>query len=722
MSVYSIPNAIGSLSVLLVGLVVFSRNRRSRVNFSFLLFCLMVFFWLGSYVVTYSTESTSVAYFFCRLACTSVMFATPTIYFFFACYLNKLRQEKISIIVSYALMAAMFPAFIFSRLFLDNPYKYYWGYYSIAGPLHPYYILIWVAIWVKGLFMFFDKKMWMTPASQEKNKYILAMYCFVTFGSIDYMQKYGVNIYPFGWIFEVIFSFLVAYTIIKYKFMDIKWAITRTGIFIAVYSLVLGIPYWLAFGLRPQLTALLGDSWWILPLITLTLLATAGPFAYLYIQRKAEKRLFEEQLRYQTTLRQASYGMGRIKNLKRLVNLIVHIVNRTVGLEHSIVYLNDQTAKKFHLAAFQSRQVRFAPQETVEYDSPLVKTLTEKRIPIVYEEIKQRTQDYGDRRSAVLENELQALNAAVAVPSMVDQSLLAIVILGEKTSKKPYSEDDLAVFSILANQAAMAIENAQFYENLKKTHEQLVQAEKMATIGTMADGLSHQINNRLHALGFIAGDLLDTIKLKKGPELTPEMKEMMGDIEHALSRIQSNVEQGGEVVRGLLKYTRKGEEGMTPVDFDQLLSASIEMTQFKIKSGQMTVIRDYPADIPKIKGNFTQLQEVFFNVIDNAFDAMMQRKNELQEPDFKATIKISALAGEGKLNITVEDNGIGVKDEDKEKLFTPFFTTKLSSKKGTGLGLYVIQKIIEENHQGKVVYDSEYKHGTKTKIELPTVV
>ena len=71
------------------------------------------------------------------------------------------------------------------------------------------------------------------------------------------------------------------------------------------------------------------------------------------------------------------------------------------------------------------------------------------------------------------------------------------------------------------------------------------------------------------------------------------------------------------------------------------------------------------------------------------------------------------------MEIIVEDNGIGIQEQDKEKIFTPFFTTKLSSKKGTGLGLYVIQRLIEENHKGKVVYESKYKQGTTVHLTLP---
>ncbi|MFA5260850.1 MAG: GAF domain-containing protein, partial [Candidatus Omnitrophota bacterium] len=678
MSIYSIPTLLGAIFVFFLGLFVFVRNPKSPMYraFFFLTFCL--FLWLFSYTITYSTFSKFVAFVFCRLACTSVMFTTSAIYLFVALYLNKFQEERTWIYFSFGVMIALFPFFVFTKMFLDDPYRYSWGYYSKAGPLHPFYLALFFAIWVKGLFMFFDKNMWLKASQFTKNrlKYILAMYFLATLGSIDYLQKYGIDFYPFGWLFEVLFSIITAIAIVKYSLMDIKIALTRTSIFVFVYSLVLGIPFAIAFGWKERLIYIIGDNWWLVPLISSTVLATAGPFIYLYIQKRAEARLFQEQKRYQSTLRQASSGMGRIKDLSRLVNLIVHIVSRTVRLEHTLVYMFDSGSKLYQLRASRSRSARFKAQDAIDNNSAIVKRLVRSRNPIVYEEIKQQTQDYGDMNLARLESDLAVVNAELVVPCFIDDKLLAVIVLGKKVSNDLFSESDLAVFSILANQAALAMENAIFYEEMKNTHAQLMKAEKMATIGTMADGLSHQINNRLHALGFIAGDALDTIKLKKDVLMSSEVKEIMIDLEHALHRIEDNVTQGGEIVRGLLKYTRKGEEGFSEIEFDQLINAAMEMTQFKIKPGEIQILKEYGKDVPKINGNFTQLQEVFFNLIDNAYDAMMQRKNELKEKGYSPTIKIFAEGDHnGKVNIRFEDNGVGIKEEDKTRLFTPFFTT-----------------------------------------------
>jgi signal transduction histidine kinase len=492
--------------------------------------------------------------------------------------------------------------------------------------------------------------------------------------------------------------------------MDTSLALTRGGIFLFIYTLVLGIPIWVGF-------KLLGVGQWLIPVSIMAVCATVGPFAFLYIQKKTEDALHQEQRSYQTTLRKASMGMGQVKDLKRLLNLIIHIVTRAVRINHCSIYLLHRDSKQYVLKA--SKGTNTAENfNVIPGDSLLIEELYKHKNPIVCEESKQKAMDFKDPHSKAIEALASVLNAALIIPSFIDDWLIAIFVLGKKRSGRLFSHDDLIVFSILANQSALAIENAQFCEDMKKTHEQLFKAEKMATIGTMADGLSHQINNRLHAMGFIAGDALDSIKLKKENIALPDAKALVEEVQYALERIEDNVKRGGEIVEGLLKYTRKGEEGFSAVNLDQLVNASIEMVKYKIKLTDIDIVRNYNG-VPQIHGNFTQLQEVFFNLIYNAYDAMMQRKTELGEDGYNPQLDISASVINGKLDILFHDNGIGVRKEDTEKIFTPFFTTKLSSKKGTGLGLYVIRQIIEENHGGIVKFTSEYKVGSQMEITLP---
>jgi signal transduction histidine kinase len=194
---------------------------------------------------------------------------------------------------------------------------------------------------------------------------------------------------------------------------------------------------------------------------------------------------------------------------------------------------------------------------------------------------------------------------------------------------------------------------------------------------------------------------------------------MVKQINHALERIQVNVMQGGEVVRGILKYTRRGDASFEGLTLDQIIDGTLEMVQYKVKLSEIDIIRDYPKDTAKVKGNLTQLEEAFFNFIDNAYDAIVERRDLLKEEGYRGRITVSARPYDTMLQITIEDNGMGIKDADMKKVFTPFFTTKVSSRKGTGLGLYVIRRILTDNHKGKIMVESGYKVGTRFIVELP---
>jgi signal transduction histidine kinase len=702
----------------ITAIFLFLTSHGRKINVIWAYFCLGVSIWgIGGYFGA-KTSSPQTSIICWQLANIGAICCPVLFYHFVAQYLDK-REKLLSICSCLLAGIFLFVNFFRNDLFFGNVSFMFEEFYFLDWTIQkgPFYVFFYIAFFcVLVLYAFFLALKGLkhtTGLRRNQLKYfILAMAIGFLGGHGDFLPVFGVPVYPVSNFLIAIYPLIIGYAIVRYRLMDISMAIARTGIFVAVYSMILGIPFLIGF-------QILDEGLWLVPISLMAVFATVGPFIYFYIERRAENALLKEQRQYQHTLREASIGMGRIKDLRRLLSLIVHIVTRTVRLEHTTIYLFDHLSGNFVLGATRSRRLRFKPQEALVKDGMIVETLKQKQNPILYEEIKQRTQDYGDRNLARLEVELKELDASLVVPSFVDDRLLAIISLGEKVSRKFYSEDDLAVFVILASQAALAIENAQFCEDMKKTHAQLFKAEKMATIGTMADGLSHQINNRLHALGFIASDILDTIRLKASLFQSDDLKEVKVDLEHALSRIQENIIQGGEIVRGLLKYTRKGDEGFSEVDLNHLLDAVMEMTQFKIKPNEMTVLREF-GNIPKIKGNFTQLQEVFFNMIDNAYDAMMQRRTELKEAGYRPTIKVFAEAnGHGLLNICIEDNGIGIQNEDKVKLFTPFFTTKLSSKKGTGLGLYVIQKLIEENHGGKVAYESAYRQGTRVRISLP---
>ncbi|MDP2922611.1 MAG: histidine kinase N-terminal 7TM domain-containing protein, partial [Candidatus Omnitrophota bacterium] len=244
----------------------------------------------------------------------------PVFLFHSICLLCDLSRKKLLFLIY--LQGVIFLVLSQSRFFVSGTKLIFSSfYYTKPGFLYHPFLVTWLTIVAYG---HYELLMSFFLSRGIKRNQILYLFFGTAVGFsggiTNFFPIYNINIYPFGNFMIALYCIIVTYAIIHYRLMDINIVITRTGVFVAVYSIVLGIPFVVAYTMRPYLIGLFGSNWWIAPLALSTFLATAGPFIYLYIQRRAEDRLLREQRRYQSTLRQASIGMTRIRDLQKLLN------------------------------------------------------------------------------------------------------------------------------------------------------------------------------------------------------------------------------------------------------------------------------------------------------------------------------------------------------------------------------------------------------------------
>lgn len=604
-----------------------------------------------------------------------------------------------------------------------------WGY-----PLFAMYFASYMIVAILHLWQIYIRS---TGIQQTKLKYILLGTLPASFiGAYFNLFLILIGNYRYIWAGPYCSFLLVAtvtYAILRYRLMDINLAITRTAVFMGVYFLVLGLPLIVVTWWQPPIKQILGENWWVWLWISCSVLATAAHYTNMYFQRRAEDRVLAEQRRYQAALRQASQGMTRIKDLDRLLRLLVYYLTHRVPLKHAEIYLWDKALEQFVLRSARQKPKGGVPSFGKNDD--LTKYIYDERTAIVTEELALAAKGGKTELQPIIEA-LKSLNAAVLVPSFVEDNCLGFLVLGEKVSGALYTQSDLEVFQVLANQAALAIENAQFYEELKHTQADLFQTAKMASLGHMAGGMSHQINNRFHVLTILAGTLKSTLKLLDPAAMEKEkLKEFWDRSIETLGKIEENALRGGDIVKTLLKFSRPAGE-YKAVNVPQILKTAKEVVQFRVNQGGFDIIEDIPENLPPVKGDLNQLSDCLINLIANAFDAT-QKKAELIEdgklvpgPEdsfpYKGQISIKArfqeaLDGKSWVVLHIRDNGTGISKDDLNQLFVPFFTTKATSEKGTGLGLYIIHRIIEQ-HGGTIHANSDYGHGTMFTIQLPAIV
>lgn len=247
--------------------------------------------------------------------------------------------------------------------------------------------------------------------------------------------------------------------------------------------------------------------------------------------------------------------------------------------------------------------------------------------------------------------------------------------------------------------AALNREIEDFNEQLKTSQAQLVQSAKLASLGEMAAGVAHEINNPLGIINMAVD--MSLIHLKKGA---------YDLIEQNLGAIKEQIQRTSVIVCHLREFGRDSSlEKHIDVDLNQIISRAFGFWGENFLSKNIVVSQELSENLPLVKGNAIELEQVFVNLFSNAKDAL---KNSREKNIF-----IRSFRCENFVILEIEDTGSGIPSSIKSKIFEPFFTTKKVGD-GTGIGLSVSYKIIQ-NHKGIINVETEEGKGTKFIIQLP---
>lgn len=279
-------------------------------------------------------------------------------------------------------------------------------------------------------------------------------------------------------------------------------------------------------------------------------------------------------------------------------------------------------------------------------------------------------------------------------------------------------------------------------EKLKKAQVQLVQTEKMSSLGQLVAGIAHEINNpvtfiytNLSYIQKYVQDILHLLSLYQDymtdpPEnILERMKEIdLGFVIEDLPKTLSSVEMGAERIRkivlSLRTFSRLDEAALKNVNIHDGIESTLVILAHRLQEKNVQIIKQY-GDLPLVYCSAGQINQVFMNIVTNAIDAIEGFSQEHSDrhiheyADYQGKITISTEFNPPDwILIRIADNGSGITDKIKPHLFDPFFTTKAVGK-GTGLGLSICYQIIVEQHQGKIFCNSELGKGTEFIIEIP---
>ncbi len=729
MVIYSIISSlINAISSLIFGIFVIRQNYRDTKNRTYFLFSVSVAVWSVFYFLWQVSSTSTEALFYSRGLMLGAIFIPVFYLHHIIALFGQVSSRKKILLAAYA-FAILSSLFCFTPFFVSSVgAKLAYKFWPNPGPLFHPFLLFWVIVVVYGAKLIFKNFRSASGIIRNQMKYILAATVIGWGGGLtNYFLWYNIPVPPFGNIFVSGYVVIAAYVIIKYRLMDVRLALTFTSLFFVVYGLVFGIPVLIVLLAQKSLEAQFAEKWWLVPVTCYAVLSMVGPYFYSRLRIEAENRLLKEQKAYQQTLLQASRGMTLIKDLSHLLQLIVHILTKTIRITHARIFLWDNGAKNYICKAVRGDHHKGA-DDVIDENAALIRQLHSDKEPLMLEEIR----SHNSASDGVIK-EIEALDAAVVVPSFVQERLVGFVVLGDKRSSRLYTESDLDILSTLANQAALAIENCIFLTEFEHQQAHFFQAAKMADLGTMASGIGHQVNNRFNVIKLGAESAL-MVELRKLANCldandTETSKKMVAALSDTCQRIAKNAEHGGEIVKRLLDFSRLAQ-GFKVMDVKEAIESSVRLWECKHDLREIGFQMEVASDLKKINGNFSEVEEILFNLLDNAADAIKMKEEAFQlgnlakPADYqKGAIWLNAknadLNGKPYVLIAVRENGIGMDDETQKKVFVPFFTMKATAIKGTGLGLYIIRRMVDA-HQGRIKIESEYGKGTTFDVYLPS--
>ena len=445
-------------------------------------------------------------------------------------------------------------------------------------------------------------------------------------------------------------------------------------------------------------------------------------------------RLFTETTRLLGETEQWATEMQTVNNISRalvaqlqfdaLVNLVGEQMKDTFKADIVYLAIHDPESAMLHF-----------PYNYGDYaeSRPFGNGITEKIIitqePLL---INQNLNEAYDKLKA--EKRGKMVESYLGVPIIMGKKAIGVISVQSIEYENRFNENDLRLLSTIAANLGIAMQNAEAYRklqaaltDLRSAQEQLIQQEKLASLGQLAAGIAHEIKNPLNFVNNFSElnvELIDEIFEEIGnmekSKTTDAITEILNDVRLNLKKIHQHGTRADSIVKSMLQHSRGGSGKIERVDLNDLIKEYVNLAFHGMRAGKKVInvsidlqLEEKMGLVPLISEDFSR---VILNVCNNAFDAMWEKSRS--NPDYSPKLTIRTFKDKN-FHVEIEDNGMGISKQYKDKVLQPFFTTKKGTD-GTGLGLSITNDIIKA-HGGVLTIDTRRgkESYTKFSVELP---
>jgi two-component system nitrogen regulation sensor histidine kinase GlnL len=691
-----ISSLVNVLASLTLGIAIFSKKPRDSKTLTFTWVTVSVAVWSGFYFCWMLSRDVETAFIYCQCLSAAAI-VIPVFYFHFTLRLTN-RPDGIRELFAGYSIALLLAGLSFTPLIVARVEPNRWfPFWPKPGMLYPAYLTFFFYFLMRTAFLLMTTFRQASFFRRNQLRYIL-VFTLIGFigGATNYFLWYDVPVPPVGNVLVSLYMIGVGYAVIRFRLMEFNLLIARGVTYTAVALIVVVF--------QGVVVALIdwgqGRSFQIdLNVLGGALVSTAilfGPIPWLRrrLDGVLERRVLGKATTRQGRLWKLIHEISSIKDVDSIFRETVKSVAEALELDNVGLFLRFEFDSKFTLRAATGTRSQQLHNGRFSDSMPLMKSLQESKHAVLLDELENRLTARERDEIVRLRGET---GIELVVPIYADNFLYGFLALGQSKPNFLFTNTEISLLETLSLQLGLNLRSRQL-------ERQSNQAEKLIALGTLAAGLAHEIRNPLVSIRTFS-ELIG--EQGADPEFRREFKSVVG---RDVSRIAT-------IVENISAFADNAQVKTSPVDIQEVINGVYDIARPEFM--QAGVVFDAPkTEVVLVSGNYSQLLQVFLNLFQNAIHALEGR------PEPRVTVGYKLVnddEGGRTVIVSVTDNGAGIDDVVRARIFDPFITTKATGdgqKRGMGLGLAIVKRIVE-GHRGAITVSSEAGRGTTFFVHLP---
>jgi two-component system NtrC family sensor kinase len=671
--------------------LVYLRDRRNPIHQTFAFMSLTLVIWnLDIFSLDYASTAAE-ALFWSRVFRVGMVVMPATILHFAMVFADvKAKSMRLLLAFSYTVACVLVVANCFDLL-VSHVQRYPWGYYPRALPSYSVHTVSFLTNAVLALAVFaYAYRCSPSPRRRHQARFWLTGLAIAApLGTTNLLAVYGVPIYPLGSLGSVAYSGIIAYAIVRHRLLDIDIVVSK-GLGYALGAAVLIAPVFaLMVWMQQRIFGHLDPDFSTLLLFSYFLIVALFPLLRSRTERRVGQSLFREKQEYRAALASFTSTIVRILDREKLLRKLADTLMQVLQLERVAIFLQapDQAYRLSHSAGIRPTVEDFSKNDV------LVRSLVQRAETVLREELEAGV---PSPQQAAIRDLYRANSWEVSMPLTVSGTLIGFINLGRKGDLGVFSVGDLELLNTLAAEAAIALENARLYEELRRSQDIIHRAGRLSALGTLAAGIAHEVRNPL-------------VSIQTFFQLAPQRLHDEEFFTTFLNTTAAEVKRISTLITELLAFARSPTRSLGLIDLRQTVERIVTLLQPEAKKQKLALTHTLAPDLPAVLADGDQIKQVLINLILNAIQAT--------QPGGAVSILGRTMRNGSTrvVQLEVRDTGVGIPPEQLDEIFNPFFTTKA---KGTGLGLAIAHQIVSE-HGGVLAVESKVGKGTSFFTDLP---